>query len=118
VTAALTFLRWMAGPQAQWILATQYSEIPANASVRDDPQVIKRNPLLAAAAHARVVPRPATTANYPEFSRIIYEAIYRALRGPTTDGADACTTLATAARRLDPRVAGTLRCARSPAGRG
>jgi multiple sugar transport system substrate-binding protein len=41
--AALTFVKWMAGWQAQWILATQYSEIPANASVRNDPAGIRRD---------------------------------------------------------------------------
>jgi multiple sugar transport system substrate-binding protein len=108
--AALTFVKWIAGPQAQWILATQYSEIPANASVRDNPAVIARSPVLQAAANARVVSRPSDTVNYPQVSEAIHAGIYAALPGPGSAGENPCVALVQAARALDPGVTGRLQC--------
>lgn len=108
--AALTFVKWMAGPQAQWIIATQYSQIPANASVRDNPAVIARSPVLQAAAHARVVARPSDTVDYPQVSEAIHANIYAALPGPGSAGENPCVALVRAARALDPRATGRLQC--------
>jgi multiple sugar transport system substrate-binding protein len=107
--AALTFVQWMAGRQAQWILATQYSEIPANASVRNDPVVFNRNPVLQAAASTRVVLRPEMTDNYARLSAVIYNQVNAALRTPKS-AASACVALLGAARQLDHSVVGGLSC--------
>jgi multiple sugar transport system substrate-binding protein len=109
LAAALTFVRWMAGWQAQWILATQYSEIPANASVRNDPVVFNRNPVLQAAASTRVVLRPEMTDNYARLSAVIYNQVNAALRTPKS-AASACVALLGAARQLDHSVVGGLSC--------
>lgn len=113
--AALTFVKWMAGLQAQWILATQYSEIPANASVRDNPAVISHSPVLQAAADARVVSRPSDVVDYPQISEAIHANIYAALPGPGSAGENPCIALIRAARALDPEVAGSLLCPASAA---
>ena len=107
--AALTFVQWMTGWQAQWILATQYSQIPANASVRNDPAVISRNPVLQAAANTRVVLRPSMTGNYPRLSAVIYDQVNAALHTPKS-AAGACLALLHAARALDSAVTGGLSC--------
>jgi multiple sugar transport system substrate-binding protein len=107
--AALTFVKWLAGPQAQRILATEFSQIPANASIRDDPQVIARNPVLRAAAGALVAARPATT-GYPVTTKVISSNIHAALPSQGSGGEDPCKALLQAARTLDPRVSGGLSC--------
>ena len=101
LTAALTFVKWMAGTQAQYILATQYSEIPANLSVLDDPEVRHRNPVLdVAATDKRVVYRPAAEVDYPAVSAAIHACINAALPGTISKGLSAETALATAAQAL------------------
>jgi multiple sugar transport system substrate-binding protein len=107
--AALTFVQWMAGWQAQWILATQYSKIPVNASVLNDPAVTSQSPVLAAAARTRIVLRPSTTSDYSQLSAVIYDHVNAALRTPNS-AASACVALLRAARALDPAVTGRLRC--------
>jgi multiple sugar transport system substrate-binding protein len=116
--AALTFVKWMAGPQAQWILATQYSLIPANVSVRDNPAAIARSPVLQAAAHARVVARPSDTVDYPQVSEAIHANIHAALPGPGSAGENPCTALVRAARALDPGATGRLQCPAAATGSG
>lgn len=108
--AALTFIKWLAGPQAQWILATQYSLIPGNAAIRTDPAATSSNPVLNAAARARVIARPSQEKGYPAISGDISGAVYRALPGPGTPGGDPCRLLTTAARELDPGAGGGLTC--------
>jgi len=115
--AALTFVQWMAGWQAQWILATQYSEIPTNASVRNAPAIISRNPVLQAAASTRVVLRPAMTGNYPHLSAVIYDNVNDALRSPES-AAVACHDLLHAAHGLDSALTGGLSCPRVPGAGG
>lgn len=115
--AALTFVKWLAGQQAQWILATQYSLIPGNAAIRTDPAVTSLNPVLSAAARARVVARPSQEKGYAAISADISGAVYRALPGPGTPGGDPCRLLTTTARELDPGTSGGLTCPASP-GRG
>jgi multiple sugar transport system substrate-binding protein len=116
--AALTFVKWMAGSQAQWILATQYSQIPANASVRDNPAAIARSPVLQAAADARVVSRPSDAADYPQVSEDIHANIYAALPGPGSAGKNPCAALVKAARLLDPGITGGLHCRASAVASG
>ena len=107
----LTFVRWMAGPQAQRILATQFSEIPSNYAVRVSPSVTSGNPVLAAAAHTRPISRPSSTPDYDALSQVIYSAVHSALpAGPQATAADPCAALLGAATSLDPGVHSTLPC--------
>jgi multiple sugar transport system substrate-binding protein len=103
--AALTFVKWLAGPQAQRILATEFSEIPANASIRE--RVKAGNPVLAAAANARVVARPATT-GYPVTTKKISSNVHAALTSQGSAGEGPCHALLQAARELDKKVSGVL----------
>ena len=81
VAADLTFVKWMTGPEAQNILATQFSEIPTNQSVRTSPQVISSNAVLAVVPKTKLVPRPAQTPNYPAVSQAIYQNVSSVLAG-------------------------------------
>lgn len=104
LTAALTFVKWMAGTQAQYILATQYSEIPANPAVLEEPEVRARNPVLDVAPTKRLVSRPAEEANYPAISQAIHACINAALPGPASKDLAAGTALAMAAQALGPLI--------------
>ena len=61
VAADLTFIKFMASPTAQTILATEFSEIPTTTVVRNSPTVIALNPVLAIVGKTKLVPRPAGT---------------------------------------------------------
>jgi len=101
--AALTFVKWLAGPQAQRIIATEFSQIPANASVLGKVS----NPVLKAAATTWVVARPETT-DYTATTQAIFRNIHAAL-SPT--GTDPCLALNLAARQVeDPQFRGTPAC--------
>jgi multiple sugar transport system substrate-binding protein len=108
--ADLTFVKWMASVQAQRILATQYQEIPTVASVRADPAIVAGNPVLQAAQRTRLVSRPSATADYQKITDAVHGGVYAALPGPSSAGQNPCRALAGAARQIDPRVHGTLRC--------
>lgn len=111
LTADLTFLRWMVGPQAQRILATQFSEIPSNYAVGTSPSVTSNRPVFAAAARTRRINRPSSAPGYNELSRIIYLTLHQALPAkPNARAADPCTTLLSAATQIDPKVHSTLPC--------
>jgi multiple sugar transport system substrate-binding protein len=107
--AALTFVKWLAGPQAQRILATEFAQIPVNARVRDDAQVIAHSPVLRAAAGAWVVTRPATT-GYALITKVISSDIHDALPSQGPAGEDPCHALVRAAHELDRRVKDGLSC--------
>jgi multiple sugar transport system substrate-binding protein len=87
IGADLTFIKWLASPAAQDILATKYSEIPTTTAVRDSQQVISLNPVLAIVGKTRLVPRPAGTPNYPALSTAIYTNVNAALAGSVTPAA-------------------------------
>jgi multiple sugar transport system substrate-binding protein len=87
VGADLTFIKWLASPAAQDILATKYSEIPTTTAVRDSQAVINLNPVLAIVGKTRLVPRPAGTPNYPALSTAIYTNVSAALAGSKTPAA-------------------------------
>jgi len=107
----LTFVTWMAGVQAQRILATQVSQIPSNAAVRADPTVAAASPVLAAATQTRLVWRPAATTNYQSVTKAIHSSVHRALPGaPLSAQLDPCHALITMARTIDPDARITLRC--------
>jgi trehalose/maltose transport system substrate-binding protein len=111
LTADRTFAAWVAGPQAQRIIATQYSQIPGNARIGHDPAVVATNPVLRAAADTRLVSRPAATPAYPGLSQAIHAGIHAALPGQFSAARlTPCQALLRAARKINPRVHGTLRC--------
>lgn len=108
--ADLTFVTWMAGVQAQRILASQYFQIPTNDSVRTDPLITRMSPVLKAAASTKLVSRPSATTDYQKITTAIYQNIYAALPGPSSAGLNPCLALLRAARAIDPDVHGTLTC--------
>ncbi len=81
LAADITFVKWMTGTDAQNILATQFSEIPTNESVRTSPNVIASNAVLAVVPKTKLVPRPAQTPNYPAVSQAIYQNVSSVLAG-------------------------------------
>jgi multiple sugar transport system substrate-binding protein len=87
IAADLTFIKFMAGTQAQEVLSEQYSEIPTVQSVRTNPAVLAKNPVLATVPLTRLVPRPAGTPNYPALSTAIYTNVNSALSGSTSPSA-------------------------------
>ena len=118
LAAALTFVKWMASPAAQWVLATQYSEIPANVSVRDDPKARALNPVLDVAPDTRVVSRPAAEADYALISQAIHDCVYAALPGNGRPGIAPATALAKAASALGPPLAAHPPCTGAAGGPG
>jgi multiple sugar transport system substrate-binding protein len=83
----LTFIKYLASPDAQTILATKYSEIPTTTVVRSSPQVAALNPVLAIITKTKLVPRPAGTPNYPALSTAIYTNVNAALAGSASPSA-------------------------------
>jgi len=84
IAADLTFIKFLASPTAQTILATEFSEIPTTTVVRNSPQVIALNPVLAIVGKTKLVPRPAGTPNYPQLSTAIYTNVNAALAGSSS----------------------------------
>jgi len=87
VNADLTFIKFLASPTAQTILATKYSEIPTTLAVRSSAQVSALNPVLAIVSKTKLVPRPAGTPNYPALSTAIYTNVNAALAGSVSPSA-------------------------------
>ncbi len=77
----LTFINYMTGAAAEHVMATQFSEIPTNESVRVQKSVIAVNPVLATVPHTRLVARPSQTPEYPKVSQAIYQNVNEALAG-------------------------------------
>jgi multiple sugar transport system substrate-binding protein len=101
--AALTFVRWLTDVQAQEIMASAYSMIPANDVVRNDPRIMSRGPVLSADSRSTPVSRPANTPAYTAVSRAIFTNVHDALVGALTpEGA-----LQTADRQINAAVAGS-----------
>lgn len=87
VAADLTFIKWMTGSDAQNTLATQFSEIPTNQAVRQSPDVIKSNAVLAVVPQTKLIARPAQTPFYPQVSTAIYTNVSAVLSGSMTPAA-------------------------------
>jgi len=87
VAADLTFIKWMTGNDAQNTLATQFSEIPTNQAVRQSPDVIKSNAVLAVVPQTKLIARPAQTPFYPQVSTAIYTNVSAVLSGSMTPAA-------------------------------
>ncbi|HLI01373.1 MAG TPA: ABC transporter substrate-binding protein [Acidimicrobiales bacterium] len=87
VAADITFVKWMTGTKAQNILATQFSEIPTNQSVRTESKVVKSNAVLAIVPKTRLVARPAQTPKYAAVSQAIYQNVSAAVGGSKSPSA-------------------------------
>ncbi|MCU1495097.1 MAG: transporter substrate-binding protein [Acidimicrobiaceae bacterium] len=83
----LTFIKYMTGTAAQTALATQFSEIPTNQSVRSSAKVIAVNPVLATVPKTKLVARPAQTPQYPKVSQAIYQNVNEAISGSKSPSA-------------------------------
>lgn len=104
IAADLTFIKWMTSDVAQTTLATKFSEIPTNASVRGSAQVKDKNPVLAIVSQTKLVPRPAQTPDYPQVSK----AIYTAVNGVLSGSAPPKQAIATASKQIDSALSGGL----------
>jgi multiple sugar transport system substrate-binding protein len=82
--ADLTFIKFLASPTAQNILAADYGEIPTTIAVRNSAKTAALNPVLAIVSKTKLVPRPAGTPNYPALSTAIYTNVNAALAGSTS----------------------------------
>ncbi len=82
--ADLTFIKFLASPTAQTILAADYGEIPTTLAVRDAAKTAALNPVFAIVSKTKLVPRPAGTPNYPALSTAIYTNVNAALAGSTS----------------------------------
>jgi trehalose/maltose transport system substrate-binding protein len=87
VAADLTFIKFLASPTAQNILAADYGEIPTTIAVRDAASTASLNPVFAIVSKTKLVPRPAGTPNYPALSTAIYTNVNSALAGSTSPSA-------------------------------
>jgi multiple sugar transport system substrate-binding protein len=87
VAADLTFIKWMTAKDAQTTLATQFSEIPTNASVRGASDVKSANPVLAIISQTKLVARPSNSPQYPQISQAIYDNVNAVLAGSDTPSA-------------------------------
>jgi multiple sugar transport system substrate-binding protein len=104
----LTFIKWLAGTQAQDILAKKYSEIPTVESVRTSSAVIASNAVLAIVPQTRLVPRPAGTPNYPALSTAIYTNVNAILAGSVSPSAGLAAAQSQAASALTSTSGGGL----------
>ncbi len=84
VAADLTFIKFLASPTAQTILAADYGEIPTTTAGRDSAKPAALNPVFAIVGKTKLVPRPAGTPNYPALSTAIYTNVNSALAGSTS----------------------------------
>jgi multiple sugar transport system substrate-binding protein len=87
IAADLTFIKFLASPTAQTILAADYGEIPTTTAVRDSATIAALNPVLAIVSKTKLVPRPAGTPNYPALSTAIYTNVNAALAGSASPSA-------------------------------
>ncbi|QQE79436.1 ABC transporter substrate-binding protein [Alicyclobacillus sp. SO9] len=85
--ADLAFINWMTGKGGQDILAKDYSELPTNASVQNDPAVKKVSPVFTIVNKTSFVSRPSQNPNYAAISQAIYQNVNKALSGGTTPAA-------------------------------
>jgi multiple sugar transport system substrate-binding protein len=81
LAAALAFIDWMTGPEAQGILAKEFGELPTNKQVAQDPSLKQVSPVFAVLDKVKYVPRPAQTPNYPQVSQAIYTNVNQMLSG-------------------------------------
>ncbi|MGH3203690.1 MAG: extracellular solute-binding protein [Streptosporangiaceae bacterium] len=87
IAADLTFVKFMASPAVQDILAQQYGLIPTTTAVRDSPAVLAESPVLAMVPKTRLIARPSGTPDYPALSTGIYQNVNAALTGSISPSA-------------------------------
>jgi multiple sugar transport system substrate-binding protein len=104
VSAALTFIDFMTGTQAQTVLAEKYNEIPTNGAVQNDPAVKKISRILSIAGQVHFVSRPDATPNYAAISQALYTNINQALAG----GVSVKSALSNAAKQINSANHGGL----------
>lgn len=102
--AALTFIKWMTGKQAQMIMATKGGEIPSNVQVLQDPTAQQANPAYPIAAKNTLVGRPSRTPAYSAVSHAIYSNINAALAGTASPKG----ALQDAAKQINSALSGGL----------
>lgn len=74
--AAVAFARWVAGEEAQTIMATTSPYTPPRSSVLSDPEVTGQdNPTFGLSADARFVVRPSQSPRYPQISKAVYTGV-------------------------------------------
>jgi multiple sugar transport system substrate-binding protein len=100
--AALTFVDWMTGTDAQTILAKQFGEIPANAEVQKNPDVKKVSPVFDVVSQIHYIARPSQTPNYAQVSQAIYSNVNQALAG----GVSVQNALKQAQQQIDSAAGG------------
>jgi multiple sugar transport system substrate-binding protein len=81
VAADIAFVKWMTGPAAQQIIATQGGELPTVASVLANPKVQAANPAYPVAAKNKLAARPSTAAEYSQVSSGIFTNVNAAVSG-------------------------------------
>lgn len=79
--ATLQFIDWMTGKTAQTILAKDFSELPTNKAVQNNPQVKAVSPVFNIVAKTHFVSRPSNTPNYAAISQALYQNVNAALSG-------------------------------------
>jgi multiple sugar transport system substrate-binding protein len=77
----LKFIEFITGYQAEYTMASKFSEIPTNYAVQSDPKVKALNPVLAIVSKTHLVGRPSQTPYYAKVSQAIYSNINAALSG-------------------------------------
>jgi len=82
--AAIAFMKWIAGTQAQTIIGQQGGEIPSVAAVLADPQVQSANPAYPIAAKNRLNGRPSFVPAYSQVSQALYTNLNAALSGASS----------------------------------
>lgn len=102
LAADLVFMKWLASPQAQKIIAVQGGEIPTVASVLNDPSVQAANPAFPVAAANKLVSRPSQVAAYSQVSQGVFSNINAALSGSSSPAA----ALAAADKAVGAAVSG------------
>ena len=104
----LTFIKWLAGTQAQDILSQKYGFISTVTSVRSAPSTIASNPVFAVVPHTKLVPRPAGTPEYPALSTAIYQNVNAALAGSSSPSKAASAMQSAANSALSSTSSGGL----------
>jgi len=84
MAADLSFINFITGYQAEYVMASKYSMIPTNGKVQNDPKVKALNPVLAIVSKTHLIGRPSQTPYYAKVSQAIYSNINAALAGQTS----------------------------------
>ncbi|MCL6632771.1 MAG: ABC transporter substrate-binding protein [Alicyclobacillus herbarius] len=100
--AALAFIDWMTGKEAQTILAKDFSEIPTNKQVQNDPTVKQKSPIFAIVPKVKYVSRPSQNPNYPAIAKAVYSNVNAALAGSVSTN----QALSNASKQIESALGG------------